>query len=121
MLLDRYVVVYRNNIDVFFYLVGSVDENELMIASVLNAFYDAVSIVLKSQIERRTILEQMDSIVLALDEVIDNGIILEVEPQTIAQRVQKKQNDMPENVFTEQGVQQALQNARELARGWLRA
>jgi hypothetical protein len=31
MLLDGLVAVYRNNVDVFFYLIGSVDENEVLL------------------------------------------------------------------------------------------
>ncbi|KAI3656276.1 hypothetical protein MP638_000222 [Amoeboaphelidium occidentale] len=121
MLLDGLVAVYRNNVDVFFYLIGSVDENELVLSHALNSFYDAVSIILKSQIEKRTILDHMDAIMLALDETIDNGIILEVESQNIAHRVSKKNGDVQDNPFSEQSVQQALQNAREMAKNWLRA
>ena len=47
MMMDGYVVVYRNNVDVFFYVVGSAEENELLLGGVLNAFYDAVQTILK--------------------------------------------------------------------------
>jgi uncharacterized UPF0160 family protein len=93
----------------------------LVLSHALNSFYDAVSIILKSQIEKRTILDHMDAIMLALDETIDNGIILEVESQNIAHRVSKKNGDVQDNPFSEQSVQQALQNAREMAKNWLRA
>jgi hypothetical protein len=46
-MLDGYVAVYRNNVDLFFYLIISADENELIAAAALNVIYDAVSIVLK--------------------------------------------------------------------------
>lgn len=44
---DNQIVLYRSNIDIFFYVVASADENELMISSMLNAFYDAVSTLLR--------------------------------------------------------------------------
>lgn len=44
---DNHIVLYRSNIDIFFYVVASADENELMISSMLNAFYDAVSTLLR--------------------------------------------------------------------------
>lgn len=47
MILDGYIAVYKNNLDLFFYLVVSVDENELIAAAALNVFYDAISIVLR--------------------------------------------------------------------------
>ncbi|CAG8585442.1 6191_t:CDS:2, partial [Cetraspora pellucida] len=46
ILYDNHVVLYRSNIDVFFYVVGSAEENELLLSSILNAFYDAVSSLL---------------------------------------------------------------------------
>ena len=46
-LIDRRVVVYYNNINVFFYLVGLNEENELILANALNTFCDAISQLLK--------------------------------------------------------------------------
>ena len=47
MMLDGYVVVYRNNMDVFLYVIGSAEENEVMLATVLASFYDMLHAVLK--------------------------------------------------------------------------
>ena len=47
ILYDNQVVLYRNSIDVFFYVVGSVEENELILSSILNAFYDSVASLLR--------------------------------------------------------------------------
>jgi hypothetical protein len=46
-MVDGYVAVYRNNVDVFFYIVGSAEENELLLSGILNSFYDAVQTILK--------------------------------------------------------------------------
>eukprot|EP00126_Sphaerothecum_destruens_P007373 Sdes_comp19821_c0_seq2m11979 len=46
-LLEGFTVVYRSNVDLFFYVVGNHEENELMLVSVLNSFYDAVGILLR--------------------------------------------------------------------------
>lgn len=50
ILYDNQVVLYRSNIDIFFYVVGSMEENELILLSMLNAFYDAVSTLLRYSI-----------------------------------------------------------------------
>lgn len=73
MVIDGRVVVYRNNLDVFLYMVGSADENELMLSSVLNAFYDTLGTMFNNQVDKRSILERYDSTLLALDELIDHG------------------------------------------------
>jgi hypothetical protein len=47
ILYDNKVVLYRSNIDIYFYVVGSPDENELILLSMFNTFYDAVSSLLR--------------------------------------------------------------------------
>ena len=47
VLLDHHVVAYRNNLDVFFYVVGSLEENELILLCVLDVFYNALAASLR--------------------------------------------------------------------------
>ncbi|GAN06903.1 coatomer subunit zeta-1-like [Mucor ambiguus] len=83
ILYDNQVVLYRSNIDIFFYVVGSMEENELILLSMLNAFYDAVSTLLRKeqilmaehryQVEKRSIMDNLDLVILCLDETVDGG------------------------------------------------
>lgn len=107
------MVLYRNNIDVFFYVVGSSDENELLLSSILNAFYDAVSNLLRHQVEKRTIVDNLDLVVLALDETIDDGIALETDSNVIVSRVSRPRTDTTDIPITEQSFIQAYHTARE--------
>lgn len=68
-------MLYKASLDLTFYVVAPEGENELMLLGVLNAFYDAVSLLLRHQVEKRAILENLDLVVLALDETIDNGSV----------------------------------------------
>jgi len=102
--------VYRSNVDLFFYVVGSSQENELILVSVLNCLYDAISQMLKKNVEKRALLDNLDGAFLALDEICDNGIILESDPHTIASRVSIRGEDIP---LGEQTVAQVLQSAKE--------
>ncbi|KAF8756633.1 Coatomer protein [Rhizoctonia solani] len=61
--------------------VFSTSENELMTHSALVGFTDALSLLLRGQVEKRAILENLDLTLLALDETIDDGIIIETEGQ----------------------------------------
>ncbi|KAJ3112403.1 Coatomer subunit zeta-1 [Phlyctochytrium bullatum] len=111
ILFDGLVVVYKSSVDTFLYLVGGADENELMLSSCLQSFHDALSILL-GQVEKRTLLENGDLVMLALDETIDDGIILESEASQIAARVTKKGSE--ENLpLSEQTIAQALKSAQE--------
>ena len=46
--------------DLFFYVFGDSRENELMLLSVLNALYDSISMILRKNVEKRAIFENMD-------------------------------------------------------------
>lgn len=65
--------MFRNAGDVFFYTIGDATENELLLCSVLNCLLDSVAIILKGQVDKRTVLENLDYVLLALDEMIDSG------------------------------------------------
>lgn len=73
IMLDGLTCVYKNNVDLFFYVVGSARENELILVSVLNCLYDSVSMILKKNVEKRAVLDNLDIIMLAFDEICDGG------------------------------------------------
>ena len=54
-------------------------------ASVLNAFFDAVSIVLHDMVEREPLFSELGAVMLILDELVDGGIIMETDPMVLAQ------------------------------------
>lgn len=44
-----------------------------MLQLVLSAFNDAVSLLLRGQVEKRNVLEALDMVLLAADETVDDG------------------------------------------------
>jgi hypothetical protein len=42
-LLDNLIAVYRSAGDVFFFVVGNIEDNELILLTVLNGIYDTMS------------------------------------------------------------------------------
>ncbi|CAM9902183.1 unnamed protein product, partial [Sphacelaria rigidula] len=87
VLLDDVVAVFRSGVDVHLYVVGSSDENELILTAVLDALHEALVILLRGQLDRRTLLENLAMALLAVDELVDAGRILEIDPPAIANRV----------------------------------
>uniref|UniRef100_A0A3B5LQN2 Coatomer subunit zeta n=1 Tax=Xiphophorus couchianus TaxID=32473 RepID=A0A3B5LQN2_9TELE len=83
--LEGMTIIYKSSIDLFFYVVGSAQENELMLMSVLNCLFDSVSHILKN-VERRCLLDNMEGVFLVVDEIID-GVILESDSQQVLQKV----------------------------------
>ena len=79
--------------------------------SVLNALYDAVSIMLRKNVEKRFLLDHLDGVLLAIDELVDGGVVLEADANNIVHRVALKNDaDVP---LTEQTVAQVLQTAKD--------
>lgn len=109
-LLEGLTVVYKSSIDLYFYVIGSSHENELMLMAVLNCLFDSLSQMLRKNVEKRTLMENMEGLFLAVDEIIDGGVILESDPQQVVHRVALRGDDVP---LTEQTVSQVLQSAKE--------
>ncbi|KAJ4432132.1 Coatomer subunit zeta-1 [Periplaneta americana] len=104
IMLDGLTCVYRSNVDLFFYVMGSSHENELILMSVLNCLYDAVSQILRKNVEKRVVLENLDIVMLAMDEICDGGavsvasvtrIIMEADSSAVVQRVALRTDDIP--------------------------
>ncbi|KAE8224679.1 hypothetical protein CF319_g2472 [Tilletia indica] len=113
LLYDSQLVVYKASLDVIFYVVGPASENELMLGGVLNAFFDATSMLLRQQVEKRALLENLDLVTLALDETVDDGIILETDSTAIASRVSRPRPDPTELPINEQTLMSAYSTLRD--------
>ena len=94
-MLDGLTVLYKSNVDLFFYVLGGAHENELLLMSVLNCVYDSISQIMRKNVEKRALFENLDIIMLALDEICDGGIVLESDPQEVVNRVALRTDDIP--------------------------
>ncbi|KAI9010287.1 Longin-like domain-containing protein [Hyaloraphidium curvatum] len=121
IMFEGHVVTYRPIVDLLLLAVGMPDCNELMLASVMNGYAEALGILLRGQVEKRTVLENLDLAMLCLDETVDEGIILESDPTILAARVTRREPSAADIPLSEQTLSQALQTAREqLARSLLK-
>ena len=80
-------VVYKSIADVSLYVVAAEGENELMVNNVLQSFDEALHALFKGQIARKTLIENLDLLLLTVDELLDNSAVLEVDAAVIVQRV----------------------------------
>ncbi|WAR63811.1 hypothetical protein PtB15_17B412 [Puccinia triticina] len=74
-----------------------------------------------NQVEKRAVLENLDLVSLCLDEMVDDGIILETDSVAIASRVSRPKADVGVGVnlsditINEQTIMQAFSNLRDKA------
>merc|ERR1712224_281408 len=86
IMFDGVITVYKTTGDCCFYVVGDPDENELILGAALQAFYESISMLL-AMVEKKTVLENLDLVLICMDEIVDSGIILETNSDLIASRV----------------------------------
>uniref|UniRef100_A0A7N0ZY72 Coatomer subunit zeta n=2 Tax=Kalanchoe fedtschenkoi TaxID=63787 RepID=A0A7N0ZY72_KALFE len=111
-MLENNIIVYKFVQDLHFFVTGGDDENELILATVLNGFFDSVALLLRNNVDKREALENLDLILLCLDEIVDGGMILETEANVIVGKVGTNNLDSAGSL-TEQTITQALATARE--------
>ena len=110
LMLDGLTILYKNNVDLYFYVIGGPHENELLLLSVLNCVFDSVSRIVRKDVERRAVFDNLGVILLAIDEICDGGIILESNADEVASRVALRNEDVP---IGEQTVEQVIIAAKE--------
>jgi len=116
ILYDNRVVTYKTEGDVMIFIVGSAEENEILLFNAILALRDSLNILLKSSVDKRTIIENYDLVCLAIDELCDDGVLLETDPVTIATRVSKPP---AQDITAVKGIdlsEQGLLNAWEFAK-----
>ncbi|KAL4563598.1 hypothetical protein LXL04_027643 [Taraxacum kok-saghyz] len=109
---ENNIIIYKFAQDLHFFVTGGDDENELIISTVLQGFFDAVGLLLRGNVDKKEALENLDLILLCLDEIVDGGIILETDANVIAGKVASHSVDSGAPL-SEQTISQALATARE--------
>jgi coatomer subunit zeta len=128
------------------YIVGNVDENEILLYNTVLALRDSLHLLFKyalfssmrdrarnkrspeltnarQSVDKRTIIENYDLVSLAVDEIVDDGIILETDPTIIVQRVSKapaQDIQVGRIDLSEQGVNNLAQLGKSKLADWLR-
>jgi len=106
VLIDGKTVVYKSHVDLFFYIVGDVTENELLLNQILTSLYRSIDALLRHNVEKRFLLNSMEKIYLIVDLMLDSdGILMEIDPISIIKQVPTRREE-------ELDVYQALQKAR---------
>ena len=80
-MLDGLTILYKSSVDLFFYVMGSSYENELLLMSALDVLFDSLNVILKKEFEKKALMEHLDMVMMAVDEICDQGILLEHDPE----------------------------------------
>ena len=53
--------------------------------AVLDCLFNSVSGILRKNVDKKSLCDNMEVVMLAMDEMIDNGMIMESDPQQVKQ------------------------------------
>jgi len=87
LLFEKYTSCFKFQTDLYIYVVGSIDENELILSNVLETLVDALDTLFGGQLEKRTFLENFEPIILCVDEILEDGYIMELDSSNVSSRV----------------------------------
>lgn len=116
LVIDGLLVVHKFLLDYHLYVISNRSENPMVLDSVMSCVADVLSSLMSKNTERHSIRNRLAHIIIALDEISDNGLILEMDSNLILQRVLLKDD------VAEQSMAQKIQSATEHIRfPWLRS
>lgn len=118
LVVDNMLVVHRFVADLHLYVIGGNLENPLVLDSVLNCLAEVVSVMLQNKglEQRQSVYDHMSQLIIAMDEMCDNGTILETDPNLVMERVSLKAD------VVEQSYAQRIQMATEHIKfPWIRS
>ncbi|KAM4691657.1 coatomer subunit zeta-2 isoform 2-T2 [Rhinophrynus dorsalis] len=90
LLVDGVTALCQHLSDIICYIVGGPQENELLLLTALTCLCESLCHILRKHVDRSSLLENMDTVYLVLDELIDQGVILESDSQQVIQRLSFK-------------------------------
>lgn len=87
LLYDNHLVAYKQVNDITIAVVAKLNENESLVYLVVASLNEALTILLENSLDKNTVIEKYDMVSLAVDETVDDGIVMEIDPAIIVSRV----------------------------------
>mmetsp|Transcript_16072 Transcript_16072/g.14528 ORF Transcript_16072/g.14528 Transcript_16072/m.14528 type:complete len:187 (+) Transcript_16072:40-600(+) len=115
VLVENELVALKSGNDCRFYVSGPINENDLILVGVLDTIFDSVSSILKGTVDKKSMLDSMELVLLIIDETIDHGYIFEIDSSAVVGRVTMRTSEsIPQSTsIGDLTISQALGLARE--------
>jgi hypothetical protein len=116
VLVESWTVVFKMVNSLTLYIIGSNDENEIFMASVLDTLVESLEMVYRAELERSRVVDEMDLLLLTIDEMFEEGLVLAFDASTTTERVlMREANEVaPAKTSVKESLfGRALQNAKQ--------
>ncbi|VWU48504.1 coatomer subunit zeta, putative [Hepatocystis sp. ex Piliocolobus tephrosceles] len=110
IVLETYTILFLSVNDINIYVVGDETNNELILNELLLTVHQSLLSVTNNKIDRKHLLNKLNSVYLLLDEIADSGIIMETNPNVIINRLYMQEGDFQEPTALNQAISSAKDN-----------
>eukprot|EP00931_Biecheleriopsis_adriatica_P078286 TRINITY_DN51747_c0_g1_i1.p1 TRINITY_DN51747_c0_g1~~TRINITY_DN51747_c0_g1_i1.p1 ORF type:complete len:195 (+),score=59.57 TRINITY_DN51747_c0_g1_i1:64-648(+) len=124
--IDEYTVIFQACNDVVVAAVAAASENELVVLELVEGIYNSMSnacqgnSLLSSGLTKQLVLDSLSDVLFILDEVVDNGLIMETDHEKISARIKMiDETEVTQSAQAEQMFQKATQSAKQKLLGSL--
>mmetsp|Transcript_49639 Transcript_49639/g.146714 ORF Transcript_49639/g.146714 Transcript_49639/m.146714 type:complete len:195 (+) Transcript_49639:60-644(+) len=119
-IIDNYTVLFQAFNDVVVCAIASEEENELVVLQLVEGIFNAMSqsaqggSFLSSGLTKQLVLDNLSDVLFILDEVVDDGIIMETDEEKISARVKMiDETEITSSAQAEQMFQKATTSAKK--------
>lgn len=105
------VALFRSINDICIFVVADADENAFILLEVANEIPTVLNNITSGQVGKRQLFDHLDDVFLMLDEIVDEGVIFEVDPNMTTNRI--RMVDSGEGVAEPTAFNQALASAKD--------
>ncbi len=107
-----YNVIYKNYRDLRLAVLSVSSESELLTAAVLTTMDTVLATLLEGQMSSRVLLDNLDTVALVVNEVTEQGQIIDIDVENVIQKVNIRTASLTDNFDT---VEHTLTSALSLA------
>jgi len=93
VVVDDYMILYKSVNDIYICIVAPDTENEFILLTLLDGIFGSLHqaatgiSMISSGLTKRSVLESLETVILILDEAQDDGVIMEVDSDSLLERV----------------------------------
>ena len=114
--IDHFVAFFREYDDLSVFVLGTQNDNELILSDVLDTIHEVLDTCFARGINRKSLTENMVKVILTIDELVDEGIILTTELDEILDRINHQGGSHSTTTATVESTQ--AQDAPQEAAGY---
>ncbi len=85
--LNEFVIVCKINKDVAIFIGADQDDNECILANVLDIMEECLENITKNNLTKKSVMENYQQLALLIDEMVDEGVIINTDSESIENRV----------------------------------